>query len=160
MNVLTRPRKAHRRRWGVALLAAIFLVAHSVTGPTSAQAATVAQALSVCPSGAACIWDNNDYTSGSYNIYGKLHLYYYIGDLGAYSYAQVYPPINAKNTASSVVNNGNTDDLFAFDRTWKTGNGFVLPKKLGVSLTATNGGALNNNLESLYFGSCLDGVCG
>ncbi|MGZ0712568.1 hypothetical protein ACWPKO_29945 (plasmid) [Coraliomargarita sp. W4R53] len=142
----------------VALAAAILVV--SFLSPSPASAATVSQALASCPSGAACLWADGNYTT--YNsISGRLYLFYYVGNLSSYNYAGPFPPsgpINAGNSASSLVNNGNSDDLYLFTGTFKQGNGFILPKKLGISLSSA--GSYNNNLESVYFKSCLDGVCG
>lgn len=145
-------KKAVIKRVGAGFVASVALTVVAVLGGAPAQAASWQDAQAACPDGSTCIWlDSNFTTHGDVQKY--LGFQYFIPDFGGYNYR--YTVTNAFNSSSSFFNDGNWDDSFLFTGTYRTGYYISGPPKSYANF----GPAHNDNFESGYFRSCLDGVC-
>jgi hypothetical protein len=132
------------------LLRAAFCTVLTV-GAVSTVAVPANAAMSDCPSGYTCLWADTDFqTEGSGAK--KISFARYIPDLSLWSYSG--SPVNGANTASSVFNNGNVDNVYLYAGTYKSGRVIAtLPPKGWVKNLDTFG--RGDDIESGYFESFL-----
>lgn len=137
-----------------ALMASLIVAAGIVSIAGPAQAAT-----GDCPSGSACIWRDSNYaTSGVGSALVKFAMY--IPDYGTWNYAGT--SLNGGNSATSVYNNGNSQNTYYFDNNNPTDRNtyqFVLSIKTGDARVYDTVGNVqskpDNTLSAGYFSSYL-----
>ncbi len=148
-------RSGHRRsnrRVGLLAVTLLAVLGGSVLTTPAARAQSFDDAKAICPNGSTCLWSGAGFETGGYT--GRYRNYfYYIPDFSAYNYSGTSASL--ANSASSVVNDGYSEWTYLYTGTYKTGSYLSLNIGVGADL----GSPYNDNLESGYYASCLDGVC-
>lgn len=140
-----------RSQLRVSTLACAVLVL-SILAPLPAEAQTGPQAEAICPNGSTCLWRDANWETLGYP--GRYRNYfYYIPDFSSYTYPSTVTTL--ANTVSSAYNDGNSEWTYFFTGTYRTGDWARANIDVGVNF----GWPYNDNLESGYYESCLDGVC-
>lgn len=136
------------------VLALVAALSASLLTAAPAQAATPAQADAICPAGSTCLWRDNNFESWGY-IGRFVRFAYYIPAFASYNYPSSAASLS--NSVTSFYNNGNTETVYLFSGTYLTGSYMYAPVNSYSNLAGT---AFDDKLNSGYYESCLDGVCG
>jgi hypothetical protein len=137
-----------KRSLKLGAVAIALAVAGTIALPAAAQAAGPTGCTTL---GYTCMWMDGDYKTAS-SSGNSVKWQQYIPNFGTWNYGS--STYNAANSASSLYNNGNTETVYLYDNTSKSGFAF----SRGVQQFSTNfagafGVGHNDNLESGYFAS-------
>jgi hypothetical protein len=135
------PRPVRRRARVTA--AALAVAAVSIFGFAGAAQAAPAD----CPLGYTCVYSAYNYTNNIFENGGTLKIGYCVDEMIEHSY---------NNMASSVFNNGRTDNVYLYDGTFKTGTYKIIAR--GAGKTDLGSISFNDKTSSVYFYSQLGKV--
>ncbi len=124
------------------------LLAVGLAVPAVFVAAPAQAAISNCPSGATCLWEDKDYATNG-NGASLVSFQRYIPDLGLWQYSGT--TISANDSVSSVYNNGNMSTVYLYRDVNKGGWVISFLIKTGDSDLSNNGSGINDNISSGYF---------
>lgn len=124
------------------------LLAVGLAIPAVFMAAPAQAAVSDCPSGATCLWEDAGYVTNG-NGTALVSFQYYIPDLSLWHYNGT--TISANDSVSSVYNNGNISKVRLWQNANRTGWYLEFAKKTGDSDLSNNGSGVNDNISSGYF---------
>ena len=143
-----------------AILSAVAIAAVSVGGAVLGVAAPATAAESDCPKGFACIWRDSLWQTEK-NGRALVKFEHYIPNYGAHAYPIVGGPAN--DTASSVMNNGNSERVRFFEHATQGGAFIQLSKSTSDGNIHDAAGIVNkvfyDRISSGYFEYCWNKSC-
>lgn len=149
-----------KRKFKREILSALTITTVLVGGAVLGVAAPANAAESDCPKGYACIWRDTLWQTGG-NGKGLVKFERYIPNYGAHSYASVGG--GANDSASSVMNNGNSERVRFFEHATQGGAFIQLSKTTSDGNIHDAAGIVNkvfaDRISSGYFEYCWNKSC-
>ena len=124
-------------------------IAFGVIGAGVVAAAPASAAPAYCPSGYSCTWGDVGYSTSG-NTAATIKFQQYIPDFSGWKYAGT--AVNGGRSASSIWNNGNTEDSFFYKSINKSGASFRLARGTGDSNMHDSAGVPGGYQDSLMSG--------